>query len=713
MADIDFVEVADGENVDIRVGMDTDDGPGGTLGVAYSSFFVNPGTNNTFAQVHIVFDIEDYDGDEDSVEFLSTAIHEVGHALGLDHEDDVPAIMSTFSNAAINGLTIDDIAGAQAIYGVAAGATAVDLDDPGVDDGSGSGGGGGGTTDDYSPDSVATNGSVSAPGSVNGDIETDGDEDWFAVTLTEGREYQFALNGTTLSDPLLQLRDSTGALVTSNDDGGPGLNSLITYTATATGTFYLVARAFSSQTGTYSLTVQDVGVATVPGITISEGSTDAPGDTSTTDTIVSGDTFEGTLSSTSDRDFVAIELTAGVQYGFALQGAGTNSGTLADGFLVLRDANGNFVEQDDNSGTADDAHITYMPSTTGTFYLDIRTFGDAGGTYALVTSPDERTADDPVPEEETDTIIPGITITEGSTDATASTDTTAAFISGDTFEGELDSTVDRDWVQVDLTAGTEYTFDLEGADTDGGTLADPFLVLRDANGGFVAQDEDGGTGANAQIVFTPDSTSTYYVEVRTFGGQAGTYTLSSSPGERTEEDGTGDSSGDGGGGSTPTPGQTVAEGDTDAAGDTSTTAMISPNDTFNGELDVAGDRDFIAIDLTAGTQYSFEVQGADSGSGTTLPDPFLVLRDANGGFVAQDDNSGTGLDALITFTPETSGTYYLSVRNFNGETGTYSVVTSGGSASQSTESASGEGYVSGGGADISDLGLELMQVDLL
>ena len=165
----------------------------------------------------------------------------------------------------------------------------------------------------------------------------------------------------------------------------------------------------------------------------------------------------------------------------------------------------------------------------------------------------------------------------------------------------------------------------------------------------------------------------------------------------------------GGGGSTP--GQTVSEGDKDVAGDTSTTAQISPNDTFEGDLDPVGDRDFIAIDLTAGTQYTFEVQGADSGSGNTLADPFLVLRDTNGGFVSQDDNSGTGLNAQITITPDTSGTYYLSVSNFNGETGTYSVATSVGSASQSTETAAGEGYVSGAGRDVSDLGFDQMQLD--
>ncbi len=489
-ADINFVEVADSDNVDIRVGMDTDDGPGSTLGVAYSSFFVNPGTNNTFAQVHIVFDIEDYDGDEDSVEFLSTAIHEVGHALGLDHEDDVPAIMSTFSNPSINDLTSDDIAGAQAIYGAAGGFT-----------------GGGGTSDDFTPDSVATNGAVGAPGTVNGELETSGDENWFAVTLTAGRVYQIDMTGNTLGDPLLELRDSSGTQVASNDDGGPGLDSRITYTTT--GTFYIVAKAFSTGSGTHTLTTQDLGLPIIAGIEVDEGSTDAGGDVSTTDSLIPGDTFQGTLDSATDIDWIAIDLTAGTEYTIDLQGSGGGSQTLDDGFLVLRDANGNFVVQDDNSGPVDDARLVYTPSSSGTFFVEVRTFSGASGTYDLLTSPGERMAEDPVPDP--NPIIPGITISEGAVDATSATDTAAEFISGDTFEGELDTAADRDWVRIELTAGTEYTFDLEGVDTNGGTLDDPFMVLRDSSGAFVQQNDDSGTGLNSKILFTPDTSATYYL----------------------------------------------------------------------------------------------------------------------------------------------------------------------------------------------------------
>src|SRR5262249_18741716 len=52
-------------------------------------------------------------------DFKRVALHELGHAIGLGHEDSVPSIMSTFVT---NGSTIitpqpDDIAGVNTLYG--------------------------------------------------------------------------------------------------------------------------------------------------------------------------------------------------------------------------------------------------------------------------------------------------------------------------------------------------------------------------------------------------------------------------------------------------------------------------------------------------------------------------------------------------------------------------------------------------------------------
>ena len=53
---------------------------------------------------------------EDIEDFRRIAAHELGHAIGLDHEDDVPAIMATYADD-IEAPQADDIAGVAAIYG--------------------------------------------------------------------------------------------------------------------------------------------------------------------------------------------------------------------------------------------------------------------------------------------------------------------------------------------------------------------------------------------------------------------------------------------------------------------------------------------------------------------------------------------------------------------------------------------------------------------
>ncbi len=104
------------------------------------------------------------------------------------------------------------------------------------------------TADDYAATTL-TSGRVTSGGSVSGRIESVGDNDWFGISLTAGTRYQFSLDGSTLYDPYLSLYSSTGSLITASDDGGLGLNSLISFTASSSGTYYLGARGYGTGTG--------------------------------------------------------------------------------------------------------------------------------------------------------------------------------------------------------------------------------------------------------------------------------------------------------------------------------------------------------------------------------------------------------------------------------------------------------------------------------
>ena len=86
---------------------------------------------------------------------------------------------------------------------------------------------------------------------------------------------------------------------------------------------------------------------------------------------------------------------------------------------------------------------------------------------------------------------------------------------------------------------------------------------------------------------------------------------------------------------------------------------------LTGTLALAGDRDWIGVTLAAGLTYRFDLRGTDGG----LADPLLRLHDAEGAPLAEDDDSGPGLDASLVFTTEQAGTVFLSAGAF-ADTGT-------------------------------------------
>jgi Ca2+-binding RTX toxin-like protein len=116
------------------------------------------------------------------------------------------------------------------------------------------------TLADFVPGDISTTFSVAVGGSVSGEVDVSGDQDWYRVSLVAGHTYQFDLQGAstgqgTLGDSYLTLLNGAGAVIVADDDSGEGTNSLITYTASQSGTHHLSAAGYSSHTGTFLLSV--------------------------------------------------------------------------------------------------------------------------------------------------------------------------------------------------------------------------------------------------------------------------------------------------------------------------------------------------------------------------------------------------------------------------------------------------------------------------
>ena len=108
-------------------------------------------------------------------------------------------------------------------------------------------------------------------------------------------------------------------------------------------------------------------------------------------------------------------------------------------------------------------------------------------------------------------------------DAVNSVDTAYMMSAGDTFEGNLRTKFDEDWVRIEMTAGMLYTINLAGADTDG--VTDTFLKLFDSKGGFIKQNDDidGDAMGNldSSFQFIPDVSGVYYISAGAYTANLG------------------------------------------------------------------------------------------------------------------------------------------------------------------------------------------------
>lgn len=485
-------------------------------------------------------------------------------------------------------------------------------------------------TDQHAAD-PSTGGRVRPGGQVTGNLETAGDADWFAVDLRGGVTYVVNLEGAptnqgTLVDPLLSLHDAGGNEIRRDDDGGDDFNARLTFTAPWDATYYLAAQAFGQATGTYTLSVGEQAGPPIPQPQPQPGPQppvggEIPGDPSSTARLQIGQPSTSALDFPGDEDWFAVTLQAGTAYTIDMEGQPTGRGTLSDPLVRLQDPNGNIVGQDDDGGEGFNASLTIQPGFSGTYYVVARAFSDATGTYTLTVGDRGQLSDD-----------------------YADTPATRGQLAlGRSVAGNLELNGDVDWFGITLQAGMTYTFDLEGEPTGQGTLSDPLLSIHEASGRELARDDDGGTGFNSRLTFTPPRNGTYYLAAQAFGSATGTYRLSA--------------------------GQGAAFTD-DYASNPGTGGRLSIGGSINASLETPGDQDWFAVQLTGGIAYQIAMEGSTTGRGS-LSDPKVAILDAQSRELGVDDDGGQGLNSLLRFVAPATGTYYVNAHAFGSETGTY------------------------------------------
>jgi hypothetical protein len=183
--------------------------------------------------------------------------------------------------------------------------------------------------------------------------------------------------------------------------------------------------------------------------------------------------------------------------------------------------------------------------------------------------------------------------------------------------------------QLMVQAGETYRMTMERTNDD----VDPYLTLTDAGGGILMEDDDSAGNLNAQITYTFTAAGTYFVEARSYTlTTSGGYVLRVEPVEQGIDE------------------ERVLE---------------------------VGVSQRVLLNVTEVHVWQFEAQAGqtyvitmDNASGTI--DPRLTLKDAAGSILAENDDKPGSFNSLITFTPTTSGLYFVEASTYSpDESGEY------------------------------------------
>ena len=498
---------------------------------------------------------------------------------------------------------------------------------------------------------TGTSGTVEVGGSATGEIDYNGDRDWFAVDLVEGRFYQIDLKGLptgdgTLDDPYLRgVYDDNGVLLygTGDDDGGVGRNSRAFFIAPGDATYYVAAGAYTYQKGTYTLSVTEVDDEIAAGT----GTDDYPSDTSTTGVVTVDGSVVGEIEHLGDQDWFAVDLVEDRLYRIDLKGGWTGDGSLRNPYLRgVYDANGVLLDgtRDDDSGVVRNSRAYFIASEDATYYVAAGAYVYRNGAYGY--------------QKGTYTL----SVTEVHDEIAAGTGTRGRVAVDGSVRSEIQFLGDIDWFAVTLEAGTSYWIDLEGDATLAGTLSRPYLRgVYDAEGDLIdgTTNFGGGAGAwnryNSRVFFTASEDAPYYVAASgaTTNNEKGTYTLS------------------------------VRDATDDFAAGTGTTGTVEVGGTATGEIETLEDRDWFAVTLKADKIYRIDLEGAQSEAAVragALADPYLRgIHDAAGTLISgtADNDGGVRRNSRVTFTPDQDGPYYVAAgtgtAGFRPNEGTYTL----------------------------------------
>lgn len=189
-----------------------------------------------------------------------------------------------------------------------------------------------------------------------------------------------------------------------------------------------------------------------------------------------------------------------------------------DANLLVADASGNTLTRNDDSGEKCNARLTFVPPATGNFRLYANSSAQAElGEYKITLARGRARA-------AADTVCRGFGRVTGLVEVGQ---TVTGSLSSDDPEFPADSTYYQRWI-LPVRPNQAFTVDLVSDDFDS------YVMLTRGRGEKLVENDDGGGGCNARLVYTPTDDHPLRVVVNTASRprrQTGNYTLKVTEGE--------------------------------------------------------------------------------------------------------------------------------------------------------------------------------------
>ena len=329
---------------------------------------------------------------------------------------------------------------------------------------------------------------------LSGDIELDGDRDFFSFNAERGREYRIETHLGSNSDTVLFLYGPDGDYLVEDDDSGDSGASRLEWVAPSSDTYYIEVSGFETTTGTYQLSLSVLGA---------QSPDDHGDDRSGATRIRDGESLNGDIERDGDRDFFSFSAEGGREYRIE-----TTLGSNNDTVLVLYGPDGDYLDEDDDSGEDAASRLEWVAPSSDTYYIEVSGFDGTPGTYQLSLLELGR------PATEVTALPPPAAV------AAERAFAINAIGPGDTVEGRIGDEEDRGYFEFSAQRGREYVIE-----THLGSISDTVLVLT-GPGGVRLEDDDSGDGAASRMYWTAPESDEYRIEVKGYGDATGSYALS-------------------------------------------------------------------------------------------------------------------------------------------------------------------------------------------